>query len=387
MSTDAPGQLLDERYEVGIVIGRGAMGEVRLGYDRRLGRDVAVKFLRADLATDPQIRARFEHEARAAARLSHPAIVTVFDSGEHEGVPYLVMERLPGTTLADELAAGPIAPARVGAIAARVAGALAAAHAVGVVHRDVKPGNLLLTDAGEVKLADFGIAISGESSDRTATGMVIGTPAYLAPERLAGEPATSATDVYSVGVLLYEALTGAKPFHGDTPVVIAHAIHSTTPPPIAVCMPEVDPALAAAIDRAMAKDPADRPATGAELCRALDAGGAPTVVSATASDAPTATLPLDSTRPLAVGPDLGGTEELPHEPDVRRRTGGEHRVIAIAVTIAAAIAAVAWLRDGSTGTPPTSSATTQISAPTSGGPALPGPLEGAITQLEHAVRP
>ena len=145
MPTERPTEVLDERYEIGDVIGRGAMGEVRLGYDRRLGRDVAVKFLRPDLAADPQVRARFEHEARAAAGLSHPAIVTVFDSGEHEGVPYLVMERLPGSTLADELAVGPIDPDRVGAIAVRVAGALAAAHAAGIVHRDVKPGNLLLT--------------------------------------------------------------------------------------------------------------------------------------------------------------------------------------------------------------------------------------------------
>ena len=265
MPTDPPTELLDDRYEVGDVIGRGAMGEVRVGYDRRLGREVAVKFLRSDLAADPQVRARFEHEARAAARLSHPAIVLVFDSGEHDGVPYLVMERLPGNTLADELATGAITPARVSAIARRVAGALAVAHAAGVVHRDVKPGNLLLTEGGDIKLGDFGIATSGDTVDRTAAGMVVGTPEYLAPERLAGRPATASTDIYSLGVVLYEALTGVKPFRGESPVVVAHAIHSSTPHAIAVCMPQVDPALANAIDRAMAKDPADRPATGAEL--------------------------------------------------------------------------------------------------------------------------
>ena len=205
--------------------------------------EVAVKLLRPDLAADPGVRGRFEHEARAAARLSHPAIVTVFDSGEHDGVPYLVMERLPGSSLADELAVGPVDPDRVGAIALRVAGALATAHAAGIVHRDVKPGNLLLTEEGDVKLADFGIATSAEISDRTATGMVVGTPAYLAPERLAGGPATTSTDVYSLGVVLYEALTGSKPFAGDSPVVIAHAIHATSPTPIASCMPAVDPTL------------------------------------------------------------------------------------------------------------------------------------------------
>jgi serine/threonine protein kinase len=386
MATGPPMQVLDERYEVGDVIGRGAMGVVHLGYDRRLGREVAVKFLRPDLAADPRVRARFEHEARAAARLSHPAIVTVFDSGEHEGVPYLVMERLPGTSLADELEMGPIAPNRVGVIARRVAGALAAAHAVGVVHRDVKPGNLLLTDQGEVKLADFGIATSGEAADHTATGMVVGTPAYLAPERLAGKPATPGTDVYSLGVVLYEALTGAKPFEGDSPVVVAHAMHSTTPTPIAVCMPQVDRTLAAAIERAMAKDPVDRPTTGAELSAALDTGLAPTVVSPTAPGAATAAMPLDGTRPMDAGPDLVGPA-LRNEPGVRRQAGGRHRVVAIAVVVAAAIIGVAWLRDGSTGTPPTTTATTPTAASPSGGSALPGPLEGAITRLEHAVQP
>lgn len=259
MATEPRAELIEGRYEIGPVIGRGAMGEVRRARDTRLGRDVAVKSLRRDLAADDGVRSRFEDEARSAARLNHPAVVAVYDSGEWDGVPYLVMECLPGRTLADELAEGPIAPGRVRDVAVDLLGALAAAHRLGVIHRDVKPGNILLTAGGRAKLADFGIAKSTETLEHTHTGLVIGTPAYLAPERLDGRAATAQSDLYALGVVLYEALTGERPFRGDTPIALAHAIHATEPLLVRDRQPEVEPVLARVIDTAMAKNPARRP--------------------------------------------------------------------------------------------------------------------------------
>jgi serine/threonine-protein kinase len=270
MTTTPDRLLIEGRFEVGDVIGRGAMGVVHAGHDLRLGRDVAVKFLRPDLAADPGVRARFEDEARAAARLSHPAIVAVYDTGEWDGTPYIVMERLPGRTLADELAEGPLTPARARIVAHDVGGALETAHRMGIVHRDVKPANILVTESGRVKLADFGIAKSTEGMDHTVAGSVVGTAAYLAPERLAGQPATPRTDLYALGVVLYEGLAGTKPFAGDTPVAIATAIHTTTPDPITTRRPDVDAGLATLIDSAMARAPEDRPESAAAMLAALD---------------------------------------------------------------------------------------------------------------------
>ncbi|HUR77967.1 MAG TPA: serine/threonine-protein kinase [Acidimicrobiales bacterium] len=203
--------VVDGRYEVGELLGRGGMGEVRRAHDLRLKRDVAIKFLRPDLAAQPEARRRFEEEAHNAARLSHPNVVLVLDSGEHEGRPYLVMECLPGHTLRDEFADGPLSESRVTWIARDVLAALVAAHDVGVMHRDVSPSNILLTDAGRAKLADFGIAKAMESADDpvTAVGLVVGTPGYMAPERLRGEPATAASDIYALGATLRQALGGA----------------------------------------------------------------------------------------------------------------------------------------------------------------------------------
>src|SRR5205085_5453763 len=182
---------LADRYQLRGLIGRGGMGEVWAARDLRLERDVAVKRLSPHLASEPGVRERFEAEARAAAGLNHPNVVAVFDSGEHDGVPFLVMELLPGRTLADELADGPLAPERARRIGAEVAAALAASHAAGVLHRDVKPGNVLLAADGTAKVGDFGIAKSTEGLDLTTTGTIVGTAAYLAPERLAGAPATA----------------------------------------------------------------------------------------------------------------------------------------------------------------------------------------------------
>ena len=258
-----PALTLAERYELGPVIGRGGMAEVRAGRDIRLERPVAVKLLRTELAHQREVRARFEAEARLAARLSHPNVVAVYDSGEVEGVPYIVMERLPGDTLHDRLAAGPMRPDDVADLAAQVLAALETAHAAGVLHRDIKPGNILAGSPGQWKVGDFGIAKaleadSSDGGDMTATGLLIGTPAYLAPERFFGAPATVASDLYSLAVVLYEALAGTKPFRTSRPDAWASLVAGTEPPPLSSVRPGIDPALEAAIMRGMAKDPADR---------------------------------------------------------------------------------------------------------------------------------
>jgi serine/threonine protein kinase len=214
------------------------MGEVRRARDLKLDQDVAIKFMRADLAAQPEARQRFEHEAYSAAALNHPNIVRVLDAGEHEGQPYLVMECLPGRSLRDEIEDGALNQTRASWIARDVLAALEAAHAAGVVHRDVTPSNVLLTDTGRAKLADFGIAKAAESVDVTTVGFVVGTAAYMAPERLRGEVATPASDIYSLGVTLNQA-TGARD--------------------------ELDRDFVALVDRMMDPDPARRPSAAVAL--------------------------------------------------------------------------------------------------------------------------
>lgn len=269
MRIDAAGDLLADRYELSGRLGSGAMGEVWLGWDRRLTREVAVKVLHIDVASDSVARARFDAEARAAAGLNHPNVVAVFDYGEHEGAPFLVMERLPGSTLADEVTAGPLASDRAVTVAVELLDALDAAHAAGVLHRDIKPGNVLASGrGGNVKLGDFGIAKTSDN-DLTATGDIIGTVAYLAPERVAGAPATVQSDLWSLGVVLYEAASGRRPFPGDTPLAVMHAIHRADAPPLRSVRPELPAAFTALVDRAMAREPSDRFASAADMRVAL----------------------------------------------------------------------------------------------------------------------
>ena len=261
------------RYRIEGPLGRGGMAEVRAGTDLRLNRPVAVKFLLPEMAAREDIRRRFEAEARAAASLTDPHAVAVYDTGEHDGLPYIVMERLPGETLADRIAAGPQDPAWVRQVAVEVLAALGAAHAAGLVHRDVKPGNILITADNHAKIADFGIAKSLEdtdgSLDLTGTGQLLGTPAYLPPERLDGGPATAQSDLYSLGVVMYEALTGRCPFPGETPVATAMAIVAGEYPPLNDVRPGLDPVLVTTVDRAMATEPAQRFESAAAMATAL----------------------------------------------------------------------------------------------------------------------
>lgn len=245
------------RYELRGLLGRGAMAEVRDGWDLKLSRPVAIKLLYPGADARPDSRLRFEAEARAAAQLTGRHVVVVYDVGEHDGLPFIVMERLPGVSLADHIERGPLPPPFVHAVLDGVLEALAEAHNVGILHRDVKPGNILFTAAGEPKLADFGIAKTSGAA-YTRAGEIIGSMAYLSPERLASKPATVADDLYAVGVVGYEALAGRRPFPQEELGALAHAILHESPTPLGALRPDVPPLLASAIERAMARDPAWR---------------------------------------------------------------------------------------------------------------------------------
>ncbi len=289
---------LGDRFEVGDVIGRGGMADVHTAFDQRLQRDVAVKIMRPGSIAPDDMAARFEDEARVAARLNHPNVVSVYDTGvTDDGLPYIVMERLPGETLGDRMRAGALSDAAVRVLADDVLAAMAAAHAAGIVHRDIKPGNILLTEDGHAKIADFGIARESNTLlvDPTTTNALTGTPAYLAPERVDGKPATARSDIWALGVVLYEALAGRKPFDGPSPLAVAMAVRDDDPTPLRELRPDVDPTLAAAVTRAMAGDPAARFATAAEMATAMNQDPAATVVDgAGVVDGP----PVDPTRTL-----------------------------------------------------------------------------------------
>lgn len=281
------------RYELRKRLGRGGMGEVYDGWDRRLDRPVAIKLLNSQLASQAGVRARFESEARAAARLTSPKVVRIFDTGEHDGTAFIVMERLPGRTLADEMAAGPLAEERVRAVLLDMLEALAFAHSNGILHRDIKPANILIAEDGTAKIADFGIAkIAGQNL--TETGHFIGTATYLAPERLNGLPAGPESDLYSTGIVGYEALTGERPFQADTPLGLIRAINDDPAPSVRSRLPRVDPGLASAIDRATRRLPEDRFHSAEEMIRALGGSAVPAggdTVAATQTRGGTEVLP------------------------------------------------------------------------------------------------
>ena len=264
------GTVLLGRYELRGVLGRGGMAVVHDGWDDRLDRPVAIKMLHPGVFSQPGVRDRFAAEALAAGGLNHPNIVAVHDYGEDDGAPFIVMEHLPGGTLADDIALGPLPQVRVWAMLANVLAALAAAHAKGILHRDIKPGNILHTATGEgYKLADFGIAKTGGAA-QTLTGQIVGTLAYLSPERLSGAPASVADDLYAVGVAGYEALIGRHVFGPDDNIgALAKSILYDTPPPVHAVRPDVSPQLAAAIERALSREPRQRFSSADEMRSAL----------------------------------------------------------------------------------------------------------------------
>ncbi|HET8915119.1 MAG TPA: Stk1 family PASTA domain-containing Ser/Thr kinase, partial [Propionibacteriaceae bacterium] len=255
------------RYELGDLLGRGGMAEVRRAVDQRLGRSVAVKQLRTDLATDPTFQARFRREAQSAAGLNHPTIVAVYDTGEEidpltgVGIPYIVMELVEGTTLRDVLREGrKILPERAMELTQGILDALSYSHKAGIVHRDIKPANVMLTPNGGVKVMDFGIAraVADTSATMTQTAAVIGTPQYLSPEQARGETVDARSDLYSAGCVLYELLVSRPPFVGDSPVSVAYQHVREAPTPPSQLDPEITPEIDAVVLKALAKDPADR---------------------------------------------------------------------------------------------------------------------------------
>jgi serine/threonine protein kinase len=264
--------LLGDRYEVGDVIGYGGMAEVHRGRDIRLGRDVAIKLLRADLGRDPAFEGRFRREAQSAASLNSPSIVAVYDTGEGviagTSTPYIVMEYVDGQTLRDLLATeGRLLPQRALEITAAICVALEQAHAAGIVHRDIKPGNVMLTASGDVKVMDFGIAraLTASSATMTQTAAVVGTAHYLSPEQARGEHVDARSDVYSTGCLLYELLTGAPPFTGETAVAVAYQHVREDPTPPSSVESDVPAAVDAIVLVAMSKNPVNRYASAADM--------------------------------------------------------------------------------------------------------------------------
>ncbi|MET0474920.1 MAG: serine/threonine-protein kinase [Mycobacterium sp.] len=307
-------ELLGGRYRISGILGHGGMATVYDGWDMRLGRPVAIKLLHPGLSANPEFRDRIAFEARSAAALNHPNIVVVHDSGEdfqRGGAPYLIMERLPGRSLLDAIAHGPLSPEQVRRVLSEVLAGLGAAHSAGILHRDIKPANVVFGGSGEAKIADFGVAKAG-GHDLTQVGQVVGTMAYLSPQRISGAPATPLDDLYAVGAIGYEALTGRMPFPQQDPAALMHAITQHDLAPLLAVRPDVDPVLAAVIDRAMAPEEAGRFPNAEAMRVALNSQRPPTRVLVS---------PLAGAVPTMTGPP-------PHPPGRRKRTWAAFAVAA-----------------------------------------------------------
>ncbi|MBO0808934.1 MAG: serine/threonine protein kinase, partial [Actinobacteria bacterium] len=264
------GQLLDGRYRVDSHIASGGMADVYLGTDTRLERTVALKVMRAELASDQDFVRRFIGEARSVARLSHPNVVAVYDQGSDGRILYLAMEYVPGQTLRSLLSQhGRLSPRAALDIMDGVLSGLAAAHEAGLAHRDVKPENVLLGERGAIKVADFGLARLSSAARHTKSGTIIGTAAYLAPEQVAQGAADARTDVYAAGVMLFELLTGGQPHTGETPLAVAYKhVNDVVPAPSRVT-PGLPPALDALVAMATSRDPDLRPGDAGQFLRAI----------------------------------------------------------------------------------------------------------------------
>ena len=333
------GRVLGGRYELGDLLGYGGMAEVFRGRDMRLGRDVAVKVLRTDLARDPSFQARFRREAQSAASLNHPSIVSVFDTGEEDKdgshVPYIVMEYVQGRTLRQLLQQdGRLEPNEALRITRATCQALEYSHRAGIVHRDVKPGNVMITPEGDVKVMDFGIAraVSASQATMTQTSSVIGTAQYISPEQARGEHVDQRSDVYSTGCLLYELLTGVPPFTGDSPVAVAYQHVRENPAVPSSIDPDIPPALDAIVLKAMAKNPVNRYQSAGEFAADLDRALGGRAVQATP------VMPADTTTMIRP---VSSTVVLSDPAERKRRQRMAYGGLAAAVVLVFLIAAIA----------------------------------------------
>ena len=349
MSTNDP-VVIGGRYQLAELLGRGGMAEVRKGTDLRLGRAVAVKRLRTDLASDATFQARFRREAQASASLNHPSIVAVYDTGEelskdgsNVDQPYIVMEYVAGRTLRDILREGrKILPERAMEITAEVLSALDYSHRAGIIHRDIKPGNVMLTPSGDVKVLDFGIAraVSEASQSMTQTAAVVGTAQYLSPEQARGETVDSRSDVYSAGCLLYELLTGRPPFLGDSPVSVAYQHVREHPHPPSDHDTELPAEIDAIVMKALAKRVEDRYQSAAAMRADIDRYLAGNPIQAPTVLIPPVEPPGQST--MLVDP-VGAAEDTEHEGDEDEEATSHTRAwILGALILALVIALAAW---------------------------------------------
>ncbi|UOZ09046.1 Stk1 family PASTA domain-containing Ser/Thr kinase [Amycolatopsis sp. WQ 127309] len=352
-------RLLSNRYELGETLGYGGMSEVHHGQDVRLGREVAIKILRADLARDPQFQERFRREAQNSAALNHPAIVAVYDTGEANTefgqLPYIVMEFVEGRTLRDIVKTeGPMSQKRAMEVMADVCAALDFSHRHGIVHRDVKPANVMITKNGAVKVMDFGIAraMHDGQSAMTQTAAVIGTAQYLSPEQARGESVDARSDVYAAGCVLYELITGEPPFTGDSPVAVAYQHVREDPNPPSSVNPAVAPELDAVVLKALAKGPANRYQSAAEmrsdLVRTLS-GQRPAAPMVMSEDERTQVMNNDRRQPQRYEEYAEPDDE---DPKAKRRRRTILAVLA-AVFVLGAVLLIMWLSGSFKSTPGT----------------------------------